>query len=99
MELKELAEKLPKLCYVFVAGNCPGYRIGIIKLGEVGYYPTEFDSQVAADEIAKQAVNEFNKKLGVTPAQAEAMKVGSMFGWDVPGADPAKYEEKLDATQ
>jgi hypothetical protein len=27
-----------------------------------------------------------NEKLGVSPAHAEAMLVGSMFGWDVPGA-------------
>ena len=24
----------------------------------------------------------------MTPAQEEAMKIGSMCGWDVPGADP-----------
>jgi hypothetical protein len=27
-----------------------------------------------------------NGNLGVSPAMAEAMLVGSMFGWDVPGA-------------
>ena len=31
---------------------------------------------------------EQNRKLGVTTAQEEAMKIGSMCGWDVPGADP-----------
>ena len=32
-------------------------------------------------------------KRGARPVQRQAMEVGSMCGWDVPGADPAKYEE------
>ena len=40
-----------------------------------------------------RAANEMNRELGITPAQAEAMKVGSMFGWNVPGADPKNYDE------
>ena len=37
--------------------------------------------------------DEQNRKLGVTPAQEEAMKIGSMCGWDVPGADPDNCED------
>jgi hypothetical protein len=29
---------------------------------------------------------------GVTENQIEAMQVGSMFGWHVPGADPDTYQ-------
>ena len=83
-----LAEKnkLPLMCYVFIAGNCPGYRIGLIKRGVSGYYPTDFDSRTANEEIVKMAVNDLNKKLGVSKEQGEAMIAGSMWGWDVPGA-------------
>ena len=34
-----------------------------------------------------------NERLGVTPAQEKAMKTGSMFGWDVSGANPKVYEQ------
>ena len=38
-------------------------------------------------------VLEMNRELGVTRQQMEAMKVGSMFRWDVPGADPKSYDK------
>ena len=31
--------------------------------------------------------------MGVTPAQAEAMLAGSMFGWNVPAANPKNYDK------
>ena len=35
---------------------------------------------------------EYNAKLGVSRAQEEAMKAGSMFGFQVPAADPRNYD-------
>lgn len=35
---------------------------------------------------------EYNKAIGVTKNQMKAMIVGSMYGWDVPGANPMFYE-------
>ena len=40
-----------------------------------------------------ELADELNEKLGVSPIQRQAMEVGSMAGWDVPGAEPAKYQE------
>ena len=42
---------------------------------------------------AQKIVDEYNEKLGVTKAQAEAMVAGSMFGWHVPAADPKNYDK------
>ena len=82
-----LRSSLPNRCYVYVQST---NEIGIIKKGETGYYKT--DIPVYDSKDAKELVNEQNEKLGVTKAQAEAMKAGSMFGWHVPAADPKNYD-------
>lgn len=82
------SNSLPEYCYVFLPTT---YEIGIIQRGESGYYRT--DTQIRTSEEAVARVREANERLGVTKAQAEAMKAGSMFGWDVPAADPNNYDE------
>lgn len=85
---KELEAKLPESCYGVLSTD---NTIIIIKRGETGYYKTDWPSTGIGSEAYQKAIDwakELNDGLGVTPAQAEAMKVGSMFGWDVPGADP-----------
>ena len=42
----------------------------------------------------RRLTDEMNRNIGVTPAQREAMKAGSMFGWHTPAADPKNYTEK-----
>ena len=41
----------------------------------------------------RRIADEQNARLGVSPAQEEAMKIGSLCGWDVPGADPTNCED------
>lgn len=72
---------LPEKCYVYVAST---NEIGIVKRGEMGYYPTDIYPPVGVELL--------NEELGVTKAQATAMTAGAMFGWDIPAADPANYD-------
>ena len=65
-------------------------KIIIIKRGEKGYFKT--DIPVTDKDKARSIVNEYNTKLGVSRAQEEAMKAGSMFGFQVPAADPRNYD-------
>ncbi len=83
-----LRSSLPEQCYVFVqTENC----VGIVKKGESGFYRTDIRGGKPSETNA--LVNEMNKKLGLSKGQAEAMKAGSMFGWDTPAADPKSYDK------
>ena len=83
-----LRSSLPEKCYstLLDTGN-----VVILKRGETGYYKT--DIPCAGKEDAKSLVSEYNRKLGVSKAQEDAMRTGSMFGFQVPGADPKNYDE------
>lgn len=83
-----LRSSLPEKCYSTLLDTG---AVVILKRGETGYYKT--DIPYSTKEKARELVSEHNGKLGVTKAQEEAMKAGSMFGFQVPGADPKNYDE------
>lgn len=84
-----LRSSLPDDCLVYIEST---NEIGLIKKGVEGYFQTDYT--VADAEENKQNVIMLNKSRKVTPAQYEAMKAGSMFGWAVPAADPKNYDDK-----
>ena len=83
----QIAEGLPELCFSTL--QTTGQLI-CIRRGETGYYPSEWET--GDKERNVEEADRLNEKLGVTPAQRMAMEIGSMAGWDVPGADPKNYE-------
>ena len=84
----KLAEGLPEMCFSLLPGS--GQLI-CIKRGESGYYPSDWSTDDAHEN--RRIADEQNARLGVSPAQEEAMKIGSLCGWDVPGADPTNCED------
>jgi hypothetical protein len=81
------AAGLPDLCY---SRNGEDDQCVIIKRGVSGYYPTNYPYGYS-DEI----IDRLNANMGVNPAQRLAMEIGSMMGWHVPGADPARHVEHM----
>lgn len=61
-----------------------------IRRGESGYHLSDWDT--GDKERNVELADLMNERRGVTPAQRQAMEIGSMAGWDVPGADPSNYE-------
>lgn len=83
-----LRSSLPEKCFSYLEST--GEMI-IITKGEKGYIPTGASGK---DMTPREAVDAANKTIGVTKAQEAAMVAGSMFGWQVPGADPKNYDEQ-----
>jgi hypothetical protein len=79
------ANGLPEYCY---STNDVTNEVILIKRGETGYH-RYLDGAIKG----KSAALTLNIELGVTIVQAESMKMGSMFGWHVPGANPNWYDE------
>ena len=81
------ADGLPELCFTVIKSTG---ELACLKRGEMGYYRSDWNMPDRAQN--EELAAEQNERLGVTEAQRRAMEVGSMCGWNVPGADPKRYE-------
>lgn len=68
-------QKLPPVC---LTRSRTTRAVIAIRRGELGCYLV--DPAIAPEE--------FNKRHGITPEQVLAMENGSLYGWEVPEADP-----------
>lgn len=75
--ISEVLANLPAFCAAEHPTDCSPI---LIKRGESGYWPAP-GVHVAT----------FNRQRGISAAQVEAMLVGSLFGFDCPGADPLNH--------
>lgn len=82
-----LRSDLPEVCYSILPSTGD---VIIIKHGESGYYRCEYSTEDKA--FNREFANDRNANLGISKAQVEAMLAGSMYGWDVPAADPKSYD-------
>lgn len=77
---------LPERCFSVLEAT--GELILIVR-GELGYQKTLSSNDLEANQ---RLADGHNAEMGVSKAQAAAMKVGSLFGWTAQGANPAVYD-------
>ena len=80
-----LRKSLPDQCFSFLESTG---EIILIDKGERCYTPT---GKFAENTSPREGVDALNKAKGITRAQEAAMVAGSMYGWEKPAADPARY--------
>lgn len=78
---------LPETCYSILPSSG---EVILIRNGESGYYPTDLAWMNDAEK--REFVDHRNQLLSISKAQEAAMLAGSMFGWNVPAADPSRYD-------
>lgn len=83
---------LKRICYTYIKTV---NVIAIIVEGECGYYNTNLikSNHIKTGAEAEALVDELNRTLGLTNGDVKAFEVGSMFGWDVPGAKPENWNK------
>lgn len=88
---QERIASFPKRIVVDLRGLHCETPFGIVDPGEPGYQPIygRAKSLDQLDAICAQV----NHTRAPTVAERQAAQFGSLFGWHVPAADPANYDE------
>jgi len=73
---------LPEICFTDATEDG---RVVMLKRGRSGYFEIG-DIMRMQIENGYTDIATINKSIGVTDEQRRAMECGSMFGWNVPGA-------------
>ena len=77
---------LPENCFATLPSTG---ELVILKRGETGYHRSDWDT---GNQAKNQEIADYhNCKRGINSAQVQAMQIGSMCGFDVPGANPQIY--------
>lgn len=79
-----MSNELPEICYAVLNTT---NEVIVIKKGQSGYYTHEMGSIKGEKNAIK-----LNEEIGVTIPQMKAMSSGSLFGWNVPLANPNNYD-------
>lgn len=82
-----LRSSLPEKCFSVLPSTD---ELIIIERGEQGYTPSGMRIE---GKTAREAADISNDTIGASKAQEAAMLAGSMFGFEVPAADPKNYGE------
>jgi hypothetical protein len=89
--------KLPEQCFGVLMID---ESLIVIKAGESGYWPAHHgsdnlknykDAAATVRETTEELCDRLNAEEGVTRGQRKAMEYGSMWGWEIPLADPDNY--------
>ncbi len=91
---QQVIASLPPVCYTVTllcndeAADQNGLYEDVETLVRIDTGTSGFSPCDTPCDNPQEAADYLNKSLGVTDKQVEAMKKGSMFGWDCPAADP-----------
>lgn len=81
-------KNLPECCFCRLPNTG---QVIMARYGKHMLHPLEIQG---TNEQIDDLVNRLNAKLHVTKQQQTAMLWGSLFGWNIPAADPARYDEQ-----
>jgi hypothetical protein len=88
--IQERIASFPAAIVVDLKRTACGVLYGVVKPGERGYVPVNPGPEITLAELDEICAQEHNTRKP-TEAERAAALFGSMFGWDVPGADPEAY--------